>query len=264
MLNNLREYEIMAKVEESHWWYRSLHYLVLRTLKEYSQEKNIKILDSACGTGGLLMKLNLTGYGNTSGFDVSEYAVQTCVNRKLNVKVANIKQLEKFDKSEKFNVVICLDALYYLTSEERAQFFSDAYKILIPGGILITNQPALSVFRGTHDRVLGITFRFNRREFGKIAIRAGFLVTKIFYWPRFIAPIILLIRTVQRISWKKHCSATEVSDLRIYPSWFNLLLYTIFRFEDAFFWSKFMGSSLFAVLQKPMHKNGTDLSLVST
>ena len=260
MLKNVREYKIMADVEDSHWWYRSLHYLVFRTFSQYSPKKNMEILDAGCGTGGLLRKFMLAGYSNATGFDLSEYAVQICVSRELNVKVANLTQLGSMGKSGQFSVVICLDALYYLTPEERIQFFSDAYNLLVPGGMLITNQPALTIFRGTHDRVLGIPYRFNRREFTILAKRAGFEVTEMFYWPRFVAPVILFIRTIQRISLKKQGSDAEVSDLRIYPNWFNTFLYTIFRFEDAIFWSKFMGSSLYAVLKKPPHSNGDSYS----
>ena len=258
MLDNLREYEVMANVEDGHWWYRSLHYLVLSTLKEGFNEKNIAILDAGCGTGGLLRKLKLAGYTDACGFDLSEYAVKICLSRELYVEQANLTQLGTMGLPGQFNVVICLDALCYLTSEERVRFFSDTYNLLGPGGLLITNQAALKIFRGTHDRVLGVSHRFSRTEFKFLAVQAGFKVRKIFYWPLLTAPIILFVRTMQRMSWKKNNLASELSDLRDYPNWLNLFLYTLFRLEDSIFWSRFIGSSLYAVLQKPSLSDGNE------
>jgi SAM-dependent methyltransferase len=260
MIKNLREYEVMANVEEGHWWYRSLHYLVLRSLKEHFHAKNIEILDAGCGTGGLLRKLKSAGYSEACGFDLSEYAVKICVGRDLNVKRASLTQLGKMGRPGQYNAVACLDALCYLTPEERVRFFLDAYNLLVPGGLLITNQAALSIFRGTHDRVIGISHRFNQKEFKFLAKNAGFEVPTMFYWPLLFAPIILIVRTIQRMSWKPNNLGPEVSDLRIYPNWLNVFLYSIFRLEESIFWSRFMGSSLYAVLKKPTHEHSNEIS----
>ena len=53
MLNRQQEYQKMSVVECNHWWYKTLHKLVLESLFEYIPDKDSNILDAGCGSGGL-------------------------------------------------------------------------------------------------------------------------------------------------------------------------------------------------------------------
>ena len=75
MLGNKDEYDRMAEAEGKHWWYRSLHERVLRTIQKQFASRDIDILDAGCGTGGLLSYLRDNGFTNLQGFDISEFAV---------------------------------------------------------------------------------------------------------------------------------------------------------------------------------------------
>ena len=62
MLNKKEEYKKMSIVEQSHWWYKILHKLVLDTLIQHLPSKDSIILDAGCGSGGLINYLNLYEY----------------------------------------------------------------------------------------------------------------------------------------------------------------------------------------------------------
>ena len=83
MLERKSEYEKMARVEQEHWWYRSLHRLVLESIRSHTRGYDISILDAGCGTGGLMLYLQQQGYTHLKGFDLSQDAVDICRSRGL-------------------------------------------------------------------------------------------------------------------------------------------------------------------------------------
>ncbi|MEO6686238.1 MAG: class I SAM-dependent methyltransferase, partial [Dyadobacter sp.] len=63
MINNRAEYQRMFEVEQKLWWYQILHEKVLYQIeKQFKKNKNITILDAACGTGGLLSFFQANDY----------------------------------------------------------------------------------------------------------------------------------------------------------------------------------------------------------
>src|ERR1035437_6648654 len=85
MLDRPEEYARMAEVEESHWWYQSLHQRVVHTFTKAGLGPESPILDAGCGTGGLMLKLQQAGFRLIQGFDLSEEAVRFCRDRSLEV-----------------------------------------------------------------------------------------------------------------------------------------------------------------------------------
>lgn len=76
MIDNEEEYRRMFEVEQKLWWYGRLHRMVLKNIRQQFEDRQIRILDAACGTGGLLSYLHAKGYKNCSGFDASAHAVK--------------------------------------------------------------------------------------------------------------------------------------------------------------------------------------------
>ena len=94
MLNRQQEYQKMSVVESNHWWYKTLHKLVLESLFEYIPDKDSNILDAGCGSGGLITFLNSNKYKNIKGFDLSDDAVSLSKEKKLNVVHGDINDIE--------------------------------------------------------------------------------------------------------------------------------------------------------------------------
>ncbi|RME58453.1 class I SAM-dependent methyltransferase, partial [Candidatus Parcubacteria bacterium] len=67
-------YQEMFQVENTHWWYRGLHDLVLHLLDKWFPGKSLKIFDAGCGTGQLISLLSDAGH-QVSGLDYSDDAV---------------------------------------------------------------------------------------------------------------------------------------------------------------------------------------------
>ena len=90
MLNSKQEFSKMAEVESSHWWYRTLHDSVWNQIKIHPKNIDVSVIDAGCGTGGLLQYLHDKGLKSLTGFDLSEYAVDTCKERGFEVEKENI------------------------------------------------------------------------------------------------------------------------------------------------------------------------------
>ena len=76
MLINSEEYRAMFEVEEKLWWYKILHEKVIAEINSFSKgNKQIKILDAGCGTGGFLLKLQSAGYQYFFVFDFNYFWV---------------------------------------------------------------------------------------------------------------------------------------------------------------------------------------------
>jgi SAM-dependent methyltransferase len=250
------EYYRMAESESSHWWYRSLHKLVLGELNKHFDSNGIFIIDAGCGTGGLIGYLERHGYTQVEGFDDSNTAVQICKNRKMPVFKGDIRDVTEYFMEHSADAVISNDTFYYLDIKEQRKFTDDVYPILRDEGIIIVNIPVFKSFRGIHDIQVGIRERYHHSDIWNSFDRDKYrMVTKV-YWPFFLSPAIWLTRFVQRIKLRYSQDISLVSDLGNENKITNEILYGITSTENELMPRKPFGSSLFLVMKKINKSNG--------
>lgn len=250
MIDNRREYEVMAEVETNHWWYRILHSLVLEGIERELMSPNIHVLDAGCGTGGLIHSLKAAGYRQVKGFDLSPIAVDICQKKGLDVQLGSLNDIATIQAPSKFDVIISNDTLYYLSADQQLAFLKNANTRLNRGGLLLMNMPALAAFRGTHDRAVGILHRFNRLEVKELIQSAGFEALTLRYWPLSLSPAIFVVRAWQRLKYDPASLIKPLSDLKSYSVLLNTLLYRLIRLEIRLARNTPFGSSLFTVLRR--------------
>jgi len=237
------EYHNMALAEREHWWYKSLHKLVLGRIKVL-KETDISILDAGCGTGGMMMELINHDYSNVEGYDASDLAIDYCLKNNLKVIRSTHQELISFVSRKQFDVIICLDSLYFLSSKEQGDFLKACYEILKNEGILFINLPALKAFSGKHDKVVGINERISQREFISRIPIGLFNIGHIRYWPFVLSPVIYLKR-----KWDK-IFGTEGTDLNKSSNIINAILEFLVSLEFKYGGKYLVGSSLFIELRK--------------
>ena len=209
------------------------------------------ILDAGCGTGGTYIYLKDKGYHNLCGFDISTYAVDICKKRKLNVFHEDIRNIHKHFHENSMDIIICSDILYFLDLEEIKEVLHHFFTILKNNGIVIINLPALKVFRGTHDIVVGIKYRFSKRLIKEIFSSTEFIIREMYYWPFILSTFILLVRSYQKIKMFFKRDLTMTSDLKKYSRIINTVLFGVNKLERQVFKNRGLyGSSLFVSAQK--------------
>lgn len=249
MLDRKHEYIKMADVEDKHWWYKNLNELVVNTVNK-SENKEIKIVDAGCGTGGLLSTLKKQGFSNISGFDLSETGVEIGQKRSLNVQQSNITDIDKLYQPNTIDVITSNDTFYFFSPEQRLEITNKFYTLLKPNGLVILNLPALSAFRGIHDVSVGCTYRFNRQDIYTIFDPDKYELVRSVYWPFLLSPIIFFSRWTQRIRLALNPNTAIESDIDLPSNSINTLLYKLVRFENKWLPIKLFASSLFLVMRK--------------
>jgi|TARA_B100000959_G_scaffold231066_1_gene247391 SAM-dependent methyltransferase len=249
MLNRQQEYQKMSVVECNHWWYKTLHKLVLESLFKYIPDRNSNILDAGCGSGGLITFLNSYQYKNIKGFDLSDDAVDLSKEKKLNVVHGDIKDIESIISKQNFDAIISNDTLYFLKSREIIKFMYSCSNGLRSGGVLILNIPVFKAFRGIHDISVGIQKRFSRQDYNIFLSHKDFRVVRKTFWPFLLSPFIFITRLVQRFKYG-FLNPEIKSDSDLPNPLINNFLYRITLLEVNNIKHSIFGSSLFIVLQK--------------
>tara|TARA_B100000678_G_C18223976_1_gene508051 strand:+ start:1704 stop:2462 length:759 start_codon:yes stop_codon:yes gene_type:complete len=249
MMQKQEEYEKMAAVERDMWWFKALHQQVYSAIRKQFSSTSIKILDAGCGTGGLISYLQEKGYNHVQGFDLSEYGLQFCRQRELDVWEGNVTHVQEYAPENSLDVIICNDVFCYLTKEERLSTITSFQKLLKKGGLLIMNNASLNAYRGKHDIAVGVGQRFSRKRILTWFKGTAFRPLQARYWPLLLAPIIFVFRSAQRVSNRNASSLETQSDVKLPALWINRLLLRITQMELKLFDTAFTGSSFFIVVK---------------
>src|SRR5437016_52905 len=76
------QYAIMARREERHWWYAGMRRVALSVLEcVLAGQRNMRILDAGCGTGGTTVEL--CRFGEVVGVDLAWEALEPARGRGL-------------------------------------------------------------------------------------------------------------------------------------------------------------------------------------
>ena len=188
------EYATMFRVEETHWWYQSLHDLIFQALEaELPDWRNKDILDVGCGTGAILKRLGSPD--RNFGIDLAPEAISFCRQRGLNnVRQGDIHALPFPDAS--FDAVICSSVLYHQWVSDVDGAVREMHRVLQPGGTLVINVPAFSFLHSAHDEAVMTARRFRKREIRELLQGQNFKIRRLTYWTTFLFPLAVAARTL--------------------------------------------------------------------
>jgi SAM-dependent methyltransferase len=242
--------EATYQVEQRHFWWTGLRSFVRPLVAEaLAGRSNARILDCGCGTGANLVLLS--EFGRASGFDLSwrglEFARTYGQRRTAQASMTHIPFA-----ADTFDLVTAFDVLYSLREEDETRAIAEIRRVLKPGGTLIVNVAALTILRGNHAVFGSEVRRSTRRRLRGLLSRAGFNVTRLTYSNASLFPLILTVRTTQRLMGL--ASPEEAgTDVVIPFAPINALLTTMLRLEARALRVMDMpiGSSLLCVARRP-------------
>jgi ubiquinone/menaquinone biosynthesis C-methylase UbiE len=190
-----REYDIMYRAEQSHWWYQGMAAITRNILEIfYAPGSGLAILDAGCGTGaGLLF---LSRYGSVTGLDISPYALRFCSDRGC-TRVTGASVLSLPFRAETFDLVTSFDILYFEGIHDETALCETA-RVLRPGGRLLIRVPAFDWLRGTHDARVSTAHRYTSKELASKLMKSGFEIELLSYANMILFPLALLKRFFER------------------------------------------------------------------
>jgi SAM-dependent methyltransferase len=255
------EYKIMYEAEDTHWWYRGMRGVMFGLLNlKQNPSRQPRILDAGCGTGGNLHALEVAGYHNLSGFDLSPIALEFCRKRGLtDVRQGSITDIPFGDDS--FDIVVSCDVVTDAGTDNEMTALAELFRVLKPGGRLFLNLPAFSFLRSEHDRATDVARRVTLGEIKHKLGQAGFLTRRATYWDMFLFPIVVVVRLFRR-ERPEDLGNPARSDIVLPRAPFNLALTTVVQLERALlhYVNLPVGSSVAVVAVKPGKLNAESRS----
>jgi ubiquinone/menaquinone biosynthesis C-methylase UbiE len=242
---DLKEYDIMYRAEQSHWWYQGMAAITRRILEIfYAPGSGLAILDAGCGTGaGLLF---LSQYGSVTGVDISPYALRFCSGRGC-PQVAGASVMALPFRAEAFDLVTSFDILYFEGIHDETALHETA-RVLRPGGRLLMRVPAFDWLRGTHDTRVSTAHRYTSKELAGKLVKSGLEIELLSYANMLLFPLALLKRVTER--WRP--TPQQDSDLAVTVGPFSGLLKSCLVLESR--WIRHLrfpfGLSVVAVAKK--------------
>jgi SAM-dependent methyltransferase len=242
------EFEIMYRIEQSHWWFRGKQFLLkqnLRSLDTNASEKG-RILDIGAGTG-IILKL-LQDFGETYGIELSLQAIKYLKRRELKRIISADADDPLPFKDDTFTIITCLDVLEHL--EKDVRLLKEMIRVSKPGGYILVAVPAFDIFWSSHDVALHHKRRYTRRKILQTVHDMNCKIIKASYFNFTLFLPILAVRTFKSIFF--HNEQAESDFFMSLPNFMNKLLEFLYKVEIRCL--KFMnfpfGVSVLLVLRK--------------
>jgi SAM-dependent methyltransferase len=158
---NPAEFDNIARVEDSFWWFSGMHRILLRLLPQYLPQSPRRILEAGAGTGGFAARLRAAYNGPIEVLDLSLSGLRFARKRGLDGLIqADIRRLPLRDGS--YDLVLSLDVLVHFRAGEEFSALAEFARVLKPGGLLVLRVSALDILRSRHSQFTHERQRFTR------------------------------------------------------------------------------------------------------
>ena len=237
-----------AQVEERHFWFLGLRRNARALLDRAVNSQPIGlIVDCGSGTGRNLDWLR--AYGPSVGVELSPTGVRHARAHQRRVVRGSVTHLPFPDASAdivtSFDVFVCLDD----AAERHA--VQEMWRVLKPGGVALVNTAALRILYGAHSALSNEYRRYTRPSLAKALTGAGFTIERMTFTNMVTFPILLAMRTFDRVSGRVNRPTT--TDLSVPPAPVNLAMHAALRAESALLslTNLPIGSSILCIARKP-------------
>jgi len=219
------QYEVMARREDSHWWYCGMRHAALAVLRQSLQgATSPRILDAGCGTGGTMVRLQEFG-GRVFGVDLAREALLPAGSRGLAGRLTQGTIEALPFRNASFDVVTSFEVVYHAGVQNDRRALEEFRRVLRPSGLLLLRLPAHDWLRGQHDRLVHTRHRYSRREVDRKLRDAGFAVELLSWANTVLFPPAVAKRLLERLVARKgDASSSAEPDLWQPPAPLNNLL----------------------------------------
>jgi len=200
------------------WWYRALHIRVLDALARRPGPPGA-LLDSGCGTGGLLRHMIALGRP-LIGLDFNPAAARRAAAKSGATTLAGDTNRLPFAAGA-FTALTSCDVLGHRAADPPAAL-AEFRRVLAPGGTLVMNLPAYDWMLSAHDGRVHNARRFTAGGARALLAAAGFRAVEARYWNALLFPLMILQRKVLKAD-----TANDSSDVAPFPPWLDATLHGV-------------------------------------
>jgi len=190
--------EATFQAERDHFWFKGFRQFVTPLIERaVAGVSHPRILDCGCGTGANLTMLRR--YGDAYGFDLTAIGVRYARDH-FQHRVARASATHVPFATRAFDLVTSFDVLYCLQDEQERQAIAEMARLVKTGGGLIVNVAALEMLRGGHSILSEEVRRYTRAMLRARLEPAGFEIVRMTYTNATLFPLMLAVRTAQRVT----------------------------------------------------------------
>jgi len=214
------EYQRMAEVEATHWWYRGLRDAIGRCLDRPGLRlpPAPRVLDAGCGTGATLRWLG-ERYAPSylGGFDASDEALSRARRKAPSADLYRSDLCDPEIRADALDLVVSLDVLPATGADASLGGLQRMVERLAPGGLLVLNLPAYAWLRSEHDAAVGQRERFTAGKVHSMLGVLGLEPARLTYRLCALLPLVVLWRLAGKARLRRRGSAGARSDLHAVP-----------------------------------------------
>ncbi|HEX2101353.1 MAG TPA: class I SAM-dependent methyltransferase [Candidatus Synoicihabitans sp.] len=209
------EYQKLANLEDTFWYFETLHRHVERELvRHLGADAPAKVLDAGCGTGGLIRRLHRRRPNwQWTGVDLAPEACEFARAKATPAHITRASVTALPFATETFDAVTSLDVLYHLADDVTA--LREAHRVLRPGGEVVINAPAHPWLWSYHDEAVAGLRRYTHSDLVTKLRVAGFEAVKTTHWNLLPLPLIVLRRKI----FPKRSGASDVEAVPPMAEW---------------------------------------------
>ncbi|MGH9349065.1 MAG: class I SAM-dependent methyltransferase [Vicinamibacterales bacterium] len=216
--------ERTSRAEASHFWFRGFRQFVTPLLdRAAAGRRDLSILDCGCGTGYNLRQL--ARYGRAVGLDLTTTGLSMA--RGVGRPLAQGDATRLPFASRRFDLVTSFDMLQCVRDDRRA--VDEIARVLKPVGCFVGTVAALKMLHGDHALLSKEVTRYSRGGLLRLLRGAGFDPLVARYAFASIFPLVLGVRTLQRLRGTR----VTALDIAIPPAPINAALTAVVSVEAA-------------------------------
>ena len=218
-----KEYELMDRVEQDHFWFIAKRRYLSVVLDKYFSQGG-KMLDVGCGTGAVMESLK--NRGDISGVDMSDAALTYCRQKGLKVEKGLANAMTYSEST--FDIVFALDVLEHLDNPVGA--VKEISRVLKDDGLFIATVPAHQWLWSHHDESMHHKKRYSKQVFAEL-FKGDFDILVISWIHSFILLPVILVRLLRNILK----SVDNDSDVKEPSPVINKIMSLVYSVEIALF-----------------------------
>jgi SAM-dependent methyltransferase len=214
-------YADMARVQDTHWWYRARRHILSSVIAALPLTKRAQILEIGCGPGGNLAMLEQ--FGDVCALEPYGPAADIARSRgNWLIKAGHLPAALDFEGL--FDLIAAFDVIEHVEQDVAA--LAALGTRLGPQGRLVMSVPACPWLWSAHDVRNHHFRRYTRAQLVTRLQEAGFEIERMTYFNSLLFPLIAAVRLLQNLL--KISSGAEESTPGPLA---NKILETIFRAE---------------------------------